>query len=1051
MSDKQTGITFRNDVPYTEEFNTYTYRNFYNGGGVALGDINNDGLTDIYFTGNIEDNRLYLNKGDWKFEDITKTSGVACSGVWSTGATMADVNADGLMDIYVCKAGKPGGANRHNELFINKGDLTFAEKSAEYGLNITGLSIHASFFDYDRDGDLDCYILSNSLRSVGGFDLKEGQRLVPDAEGNKLMRNDGGHFVDVTSETGIYSSKIGYGLGITVSDFNNDQWPDIFISNDFFERDYLYVNNGDGTFSEEGDKSFLSMSMGSMGADAADLDNDLKPDLFVTEMLPRSLERKKSKNQYDTWDKYISEVKNGYFHQYSRNVLQRNIGHLKFLEIGRFAGVADTEWSWAALAQDFDNDGLRDLFVSNGIYKDLLDKDYLNYSANATMIRSKIESKEEVLTMLIDSMPSVPQVNCMFRNMGSMHFDMVSEEWGLGEAGFSNGSAYGDLDNDGDLDLVVNNVNMPCFVYRNNTDTLTSRSISFLLKGSGANTQAIGAKVEISHSLGKSMAENYTTRGFQSSISPVMHFGIGGTKVVDQVLVTWPDGKVTQLKNLKTNQKYTLDQKDAVLPAGVLAGHAENSLEDQCSTSTVPYEHQDPDLNLFSRERLMIEMNSYAGPALAAADINGDRVDDMFCGGGRNQSDAILLSGKGTYKMVDGPFKGDAAGESVRAAFVDTDGDGDLDLYVARGGKSYSEFSPEMDDNLYVNEGEGNFVKDPSAIKFPRAINTGDFVTADFNNDGLTDIAVAEFMKSNLYGSPGNVFLLINKGQNRFACTEPEPLKGLGMMTGIEAIDTDNDGYKDLVVAGKWMPVQIIRNDKGSFEKSVPRTVEKTSGLWNTLYRFDVDMDGDEDLICGNQGQNSFYRPGMRMYVMDFDGNGSREQIICKSEGGKYYPVHDLDEMYSQLPGLKKKYISYKAFASADIDHLFTPELLAGAVISNLDDVSSAILVNDKGTFRKVPLPDEAQYSTIHALCAAKNDHGEVSIYAGGNDYKIKPQAGRQDASYGWKINLMQKDRNLVFSHIEPLNIDGQIRHLLFFNGRLAAGINQGRITVCKN
>jgi hypothetical protein len=1049
MAAGETGISFENNVPYTEEFNTYTYRNFYNGGGVALGDINNDGLTDIYFTGNITDNRLYLNKGNWKFEDITGKAGVACQGVWSTGATMADVNADGWMDIYVCKAGKPGGENRHNELFINNGDLTFTEKSEEYGLNNTGLSIHASFFDYDRDGDLDCYLLSNSLRSVGGFDLKEGQRQVPDPEGNKLMRNDNGTFKDVTTSAGVYSSKIGYGLGITVSDFNDDRWPDIFISNDFFERDYLYINNHDGTFTEQGDKSFMCLSMGSMGADAADLDNDLKPDLFVTEMLPRTQERKKSKNIYETWDKYMAAVRNGYFHQFSRNVLQKNIGNLKFLEIGRFAGVADTEWSWAALAQDFDNDGLKDLFVSNGIYKDLLDKDYLNYSANATMIRSKIDKKEKVLTELIDSMPSVPQVNCMFKNRGGMHFEMVSDQWGLGQAGFSNGSAYGDLDNDGDLDLVVNNVNMPSFVYRNNSDSISHRSIGFKLVGEGSNTMAIGAKVIVEYCGNSSMLENYTTRGFQSSISPVLHFGVGGSRQVDKVTVYWPDGKVSTRQNLETNKTYSLSQKDAVIPSSRPEDAEAKEAANKCDIQTIPFTHADPDLNLFTRERLMSEMNSNRGPAMAVADVNGDGRDDIFCGGGKNQSDVLWLSEGTQYKPVGTPFSEDAGSESVRAVFFDSDRDGDLDLYVAHGGKSYSEFSAEMDDALYLNDGKGQMQKARAAFKFPRAVNTGDIVVEDLNNDGLPDIAVAEFLRNNLYGMPGAVFLLYNKGNNTYDCQEIKNLAGIGMMTGIECFDSNGDGYRDIIVAGKWMPVLIIANDMGSFVSSVPQAIEATAGLWNTMGSCDVDNDGDMDLICGNEGQNSFLKEGMKMFVNDFDANGSTEAIICLQEGKKYYPIHDPDEMYSQLPVLKKKFISYKQFAAADIEQLFSAEILKSSKVYRLEETASVILVNQGGKFDKLRLPDELQYSSVYAVRVKSNEGGGMTLYAGGNDYKIKPQLGRQDASCGWKVKMAVKDKKLVISHIEPLHIEGPVRYLDFLNGRLVAGINQGRVTVC--
>ncbi len=1045
MDADNTGIHFRNDVPYTEEFNTYTYRNFYNGGGVALGDINNDGLIDIYFTGNLNDNKLYLNKGNWVFEDITEKAGVACTGVWSTGVTMVDINGDGLLDIYVCKAGPPGGTNRHNELFINQGDLTFKESAAEYGLDIIGLSIHASFFDYDNDGDLDCYLLSNSIRSVGGFELFEGQRDIPSPEGNKLLRNDNGFFVDVSGESGIYSSKIGYGLGITLSDFNGDNKTDIFISNDFFEKDYLYLNQGDGTFKEISDYAFPSLSMGSMGADASDLDNDLLPDLFVTEMLPRDHERKKTKNHYETWDKYVSASKGSYHHQFSRNSLHRNIGNHKFLDISRFAGVADTDWSWASLAQDFDNDGLKDLFVSNGIYKDLLDKDYLNFSANATMIKSMIDNKEEVLTMLVDSMSSVPVKNCMFKNIGDMKFNMVSDQWGLHQLSFSNGSAYADLDNDGDLDLVVNNVNMPSFVYRNNLDTAHNRSIRFKLRGDGMNTFAIGAKIIIKYNGLQSLVENYPSRGFQSSVELILHFGTGSATLVDTVIVIWPDERSTKLYGLATNKTYTLLQKDSQ--------QHKDSLKQMlpmynCTESVIDFKHDEIDINLFTRERLLMEMNGFQGPAMAIGDVNGDGVDDIFCGGGKNQTSALYVSKGNGYEKITDPFENEYRSESVKAFFQDIDLDGDLDLYVAHGGKTFSNFSPELHDVLYINEGDGKFTK-AQPLPFPEPVWTGDVTFSDLNNNGLTDIIVAEKGKTDLFGLKGSIYILYNQGQNKFKCEKPTSLVDLGMMTGIESIDVNQDGYDDLVVAGLWMPINIIHSDKGYFEQSKPEKIEGSSGLWNVIHAYDVDGNGELDIMCGNIGLNSFYQKGMIMYVNDFDDNGMMEQIICYQHDNKYYPIHDLDEMYSQLPSLKKKYNKYSKFASADMTKLFSSETLKASETFKLEELRSVIFMNKKGKWDKIPLPDEIQYSSVHAIHARKRPLG-TKMYFGGNKFNVKPQFGRQDASYGWSVNLNNFGENIQFTTPISLYIGGQIRYINWFNEELVLGMNNDLIVTCK-
>ncbi|HMQ05947.1 MAG TPA: VCBS repeat-containing protein [Saprospiraceae bacterium] len=1044
LDSELTGIFFRNDVPYTEEFNTYTYRNYYNGGGVALGDINNDGLIDIYFTGNLGDNKLYLNKGNWVFEDITEKAGVACSGVWSTGVTMVDINGDGLLDIYVCKAGPPGGANRHNELFINQGNLTFKESAAEYGLDITGLSIHAAFFDYDGDGDLDCYLLSNSLRSVGGFDFIEGQRNFSDYEGNKLLRNDHGVFVDVTKEANIYSSKIGYGLGVTLGDFNGDHWPDIFISNDFFEKDYLYINQGNGTFKEVSDIAFPSMSMGSMGADAADLNNDLLSDIFVTEMLPRDHIRRRSKNVYETWDKYQEAFRKGYHHQYSRNSLHRNIGNHSFLDISRFAGVADTEWSWASLAQDYDNDGLKDLFVSNGIFKDLLDKDYLNYSANETMIRSMIERKEQVLTMLIDSMPSVPVMNCMFKNLGNMQFEMVSEEWGLNQLSFSNGSAYADLDNDGDLDLVVNNVNMPAFVYRNNLDTALNRSIRFKLKGEGMNRFAIGAKIIIKYNGKQAMVENFPSRGFQSSVEPILHFGTGNSIEVDSVLVIWPDRKVTELTHLKTNKTYSVNQSEANIT--LYGSNAENP-KWECNKSTIAFAHEEVSFNLFTRERLLIEMPGFEGPGMAVGDINGDGIDDIFCGGGKNQPSVLFLSGKNGYNSITQPFESFSKSEVVKASFVDIDGDGDLDLYIAHGGKTFSSYGKELDDILMINDGFGNLTQTKD-LPFLHPIWTGDVGFADLNRNGRKDIVIVERGKPEQYGMNGSVHILYNQGDLNFISDVPESLKDLGMCTSLAIVDIDNDGYEDLMIAGQWMPIVTALNRSGSFPHSAIDSVKESSGLWNVLYAIDLDGNGQKEIIAGNVGLNSFYRSGMIMIMNDFDNNETIEQIICYPQGDQYYPIHDLDEMYSQMPFLRKKFSKYNLLAKAEISQLFSKDAIDQSHIKRLNEVRSILLRRNGNQWKKEILPFEVQYSSVHAISSMK-DGKAWCILLGGNQYRVKPQFGRNDASHGWIVKTVKDNENIIFGTPKPLFIQGEIRAIQRLNDRFAFGRNNDELLLC--
>jgi len=896
--------------------------------------------------------------------------------------------------------------------------------------------------------DLDCYLLNNSLRSVGGYDLKEGQRNEYDPSGNKLLRNEYGRFTDVTVSSGIYASRMGYGLGITLSDFNGDGTTDIFISNDFFERDYLYFNQGDGTFKESAENAFLSLSMGSMGADACDLDNDLLPDLFVTEMLPLTLERKKTKTQYETWDKYQASVGSGYHHQFSRNVLQKNLGGGKFLEIGRYAGVEATEWSWASLAQDYDNDGLKDLFVSNGLYKDLLDKDYLNFSANENMIRNRIARKESVLKLLVDSMPSAPVKNCMFKNLGNMKFSLVSDEWGLSQQTFSNGSAYGDLDNDGDLDLVVNNVNMPVFVYRNNTDTLQHRSIRFKLRGEDLNRDAVGSKIVIRHKDGQAMAEHFPSRGFQSCMDPVVHFGVGNVKTVDTVMVIWPDGRQSVLTNLQTNTTHYLEYgKIAKIDASFKG-----------AKKLIPYNvdldgyvHQESEVNLFTRDRLATEMSGFLGPAIITGDVNNDGKDDVFVGGGRNQTSVLYVSTpNGTLSGITTPFEDDLRSEVTDAVFFDSDADGDLDLYVAHGGKTFSEFAPELHDVLYINNGRGNFSKKVDALQFPYPIFSGNIIAEDLNNDGLPEIIVPEYMKTHTYGLPGGVFVLQNKGKNKFETILYDALSDVGMISSVAVMDVNKDGWKDLLYAGKWTSISVVLNNKGSFENAEITKLPETKGLWNTLYIADLDGDGDDDILCGNEGENTYYKAGMRLYIHDFDGNGTQEQILCLPQGDKYFPVHDLDDMTSQMPVLKKKYVYYWELARMDMAEMFSEDIVNKSMSLDLDETRSLALMNVNGSFEKLLLPHALQYSSIFAFETVIDKNQNRSLITGGNNYRVKPQFGRLDGSRGWKVRILKKGAKNVFGDPEPLHVEGQIRDIKKLDDKILVGINGGHIKICK-
>ena len=1049
MDESTTGIKFENTLSYTEEFNPYTYRNFYNGAGVSLGDINNDGLIDIYFTGNIVDNKLFLNRGDWKFEDITESAGVSCPDIWSTGSTFVDINGDGLLDIYVCKSGKPGGDNRHNELFINQGDLTFKESSKEYGLDITGLSVHAAFLDYDKDGDLDAYILNNSIRSVGGYDLIKDQRKVPDPNnnGNKFLENQNGYFVDITQKAGMYNSAIGFGLGITVSDFNNDNWPDLFISNDFFEKDYLYINSQDGTFNESSDLFFDSLSMGSMGADAADLDNDLNSDLLVTEMLPSSLKRKKTKAMYDSWDKFKLRESKGYAKQFPRNVLQRNMGENGFFEIGRKSGVAATEWSWASLLFDMDNDGLRDIFIANGINKDLLDRDYLAYMANEEQVRMLMRKKEEVVKKLIDIMPSKPVSNFAYKNKGDFNFEEVSKKWGLDLPSFSNGNSYADLDNDGDLDLIVNNVNMKSFVYKNNTDIIKNNSIQIQLVGENKNTRAIGSKLILYSDSKSYMSELFPSRGFQSSVSHRIHFGIGKSEQVDSLEVIWPNGDQRVYKNLTVNNLNILDLK-----SGQASKISSKINETNVNLELIEFKHSENQFIEFNRERLLTQMSHNEGPAIAVADLNKDGVDDLYIGGGKNQKSSLFISNISGYESISKPFEKDLESEDTNALFFDGDNDGDLDLVVASGGKSFSKYSLSINDRYYVNNGMGAFEKKKNALNFNKNFSTKAMAAADINKDGLIDLFFGERYDLQTYGKKGDGVLMINNGNNNFTMSNQTIFSDMGMITDAKFHDLNNDTWPDLIIVGEWMPVTILINNNGIFENhSNQFGFENTSGLWNTIELVDVNQDNQIDLIVGNHGTNSFLEKNMRMYINDFDSNGSFEQIICFERNQKFFPILDKDELITQLPILKKNIIFYKDYAEKSIDQIIDQKLLSESLVLEIKTLETSLFLAQQNGFKQYSLPEEIQYSPVYSIANKKNSENDRNVlYLGGNQYLVKPQFGSYDASKGWILPLTLDKENSFKESPKSLGINGQIRVIksLNFNQNeyLIFGINNEKI-----
>ena len=1026
LSD-HTGISFQNTLSYTEDFNPYTYRNFFNGGGVALGDINNDGLIDIYFTGNIVDNALYLNKGNWQFDDITDFAGVSCKDNWSTGATFVDINQDGLLDLYVTKSGKPGGENRHNELFINNGDLTFKESSSEYGLDIEGLSVHAAFFDYDGDLDLDAYVLNNSIRSVGSYDLIEGQRNIPSQDGNQLLENRNNKFENVSSDKGIFSSNIGFGLGITLSDFNGDLWPDLFISNDFFEKDYLYLNNNGDGFSEESLTYFDALSMGSMGADAADMDNDLIPDLIVTEMLPETLSRQKNKQVYESYDKFTLAGSKGYHKQYPRNALQRNLGNT-FYEVGRQLGLSATEWSWAALLFDMDNDGYKDVYISNGIYKDLLDRDYLNYYANDEQISQILREGKEVITDLIDLMPSKAVTNSVFRNNGDFTFSDKRLGWGLNQPSFSNGSAYGDLDNDGDLDLVVNNVNSEAFIFENHSEVENNHFLSVILRDSGPNKFAIGAKAIAYLTDGnKIMIEQFPSRGFQSSVPYRLHFGLGKVNSLDSLEIYWPDRKRSVIRDIQIDQILEIDrdnlQSESVDPKPTFI------IKKTEGQQLIDFKHDENYYVDFDSERLLPHMFSNEGPCIANYDLNNDGIQDFYIGGAKGQTGQLFLSDTNGFKKVSKPFDLHKESEDVEAVFFDADNDGDQDLYVASGGKAYSTLSRTLNDRFYRNE-SGKFIYDSSALNFSKFFSTGAIAIGDANNDALLDIFIGERFNVDTYGIPGSISLMINRGNGSFEATYPPEFQNIGMITDIEFTDLNSDEKGDLIVVGEWMPILAFLNNESSWE-SISESIgfEETNGMWQSIETSDLNGDGVPDLVLGNMGQNGLYKPNMKLYLNDYDQNGKLEAIYTYSIDNKDFPIHDRDELIKQLPDLKKKLLYYEDYANQSIKDIFNETQISSSQVLEIKETRSLLFMSDSPlSYSKKLLPEEIQYSSVHAINIFDiNQDGLNDLILGGNQYLVKPQYGAFDASKGW-ILYGDDNSKTKFDKLLPLNIYGEIR-----------------------
>jgi enediyne biosynthesis protein E4 len=1046
IESEQTGIDFSNDLVFNKDFNIYTYRNFYNGGGVGLGDFNNDGLLDVYLTANMKPNKLFLNKGDLRFEDITENAGVAGKKAWSTGVAVADINGDGFQDIYVCNSGDLKGDNKENELFINNGNLTFTERAAEYGLNDKGFTTHAAFFDYDNDGDLDAYILNNSYQAIGSFNLRKNERPLRDSMGgDKLLRNDDGKFTDISEQAGVFGSVIGFGLGVTVGDANKDGWMDIYVSNDFFERDYLYINRKDGTFEEVLTSSMKSISGASMGADMADINNDAYPDIFVTDMLPFENDRIKTVTTFEDWNRYQYNLRNDYFHQFTRNTLQLNNGNGTFSEIGRLSGVEATDWSWGALMFDMDNDGRKDIFIANGIYKDLTNQDFLQFAGSEEFVKSVVTKQGLDYEKLVDVIPSKKVPNFAYHNTGNLSFVNEATSWGLGEESFSNGSAYGDFDNDGDMDIIVNGVNSPAVFYRNDSKQNDSISnyLKFILKGSKRNSNAVGANITIHDKDDTFYLEQMPIRGFESTVDHRLNFGLGKRKKVDRIEVRWPNKAVTVLENIDVNQTIKLTEPDYSDQLGEEKKEKErsNKILFESVTRKVDFIHQENEYSDFDRNRMLYHMMSTQGPCLCKADVNGDGLEDFFIGGSKGQKGSLFIQNSNWFDKASSFIDDlDAQSEDTRCAFFDADKDGDQDLYVASGGSEFSSRSIEYSDRLYFNNGFGKFNRSGQLLPTFKFENTSTVTAGDFDGDGDNDLFVGIFADPDKYGLPSNGYLLENDGKGSYKDVThiiAKDLSGIGMITDATWGDIDKDMDLDLLLVGEWMGIRVFINDKGKLrDRTIEWGLSDTHGWWTRIEANDFDNDGDIDFVIGNHGLNSRFRASnekpISMWVNDFDKNGSIEQIISSYYGDKQYPFVLKHDLISQIPSLKKKYLKYDDYKAQQIQDIFLPDQLASSIKLKATLLTSVILENSNGKFKIRQLPIEAQLSPVYGIDIEDFDQdGFKDVLLGGNFYSAKPEVGRYDASYGTFLKGDGKgDFKAVPNKDCGLMIDGEVRDI---------------------